>query len=170
MSLFKLFLAKSFLLIIFFVLACAHAEEHFDLSNTKAAGTLVIDCVEGEPAMLGVMQYQQNKLVFSPPGGWLNRGEHPKQGAVRETKEETGYSVVAEKILGSPPMMFNVYIFVLAKVDQSKPVSSNIQEVVSVKWANPSDIPIEDWRFPNQRQWIIDLFTTHAPADCSSNK
>ena len=162
----KLILFRYLLLMLLITYSYVHADEQFDISHTKAAGTLVIDCRDGNPAMLGVMQYQQSHLVFSPPGGWLNGGEHPKQGAVRETKEETGYTVIAEKLLGSPPMMFNVYMLVLASVDKSKPVSSNTQEVVSVKWVNPSDIPIEDWRFPNQRQWIIDLFATYAPEDC----
>lgn len=162
----SLFLARVFFLSVLITFACAQADDHFDLSNVRAAGTLVIDCRDDKPAMLGVMQYQQDHLVFSPPGGWINAGEHPKQGAVRETREETGYTVIAEKILGHPPMMFNLYVLVLASVDKSKRVSSNIHEVVDIKWAHPADIPIEDWRFPNQKQWIIDLFTTHAPKDC----
>lgn len=38
--------------------------------------------------------------TWSVPGGWLEMGEDPCDGAVREVKEETGLDVIADRQLG----------------------------------------------------------------------
>jgi len=51
------------------------------------------------------------------PGGWAEIGDSPSQAAVREVKEESGYEVVAKKLVavydrdrhGHPPIPFHAY-------------------------------------------------------------
>lgn len=43
--------------------------------------------------------YHRAGVRWAPPGGWLNRGESPRQAAVRETFEETGLRVTAGRLL-----------------------------------------------------------------------
>jgi ADP-ribose pyrophosphatase YjhB (NUDIX family) len=54
---------------------------------------------------------------WSVPGGWADVGESPSETAVRETLEESGYSVRPVRILaaydrdrhGHPPMAYHIY-------------------------------------------------------------
>jgi ADP-ribose pyrophosphatase YjhB (NUDIX family) len=54
---------------------------------------------------------------WSVPGGWADVGESPSEGAVRETLEESGYSVKPVRLLAAydrdrhdhPPMAYHVY-------------------------------------------------------------
>lgn len=59
------------------------------------------------------------------PGGWADVGDSPGVAAVREVKEESGYDVVARKVLavydrdrhGHPPIPFHAYkIFFLCEL------------------------------------------------------
>ena len=43
--------------------------------------------------------YHRGGVRWAPPGGWLDRGESPRQAAVREAFEETGLHVVAGHLL-----------------------------------------------------------------------
>jgi ADP-ribose pyrophosphatase YjhB (NUDIX family) len=55
--------------------------------------------------------------LWTLPGGWADIGDSPSVAAVRETKEESGYSVTARKLAavfdrdlhGHPPAPFHVY-------------------------------------------------------------
>ena len=43
--------------------------------------------------------YHRGGVRWAAPGGWLARGENPRQAAVRETFEETGLRIVAGRLL-----------------------------------------------------------------------
>ena len=43
--------------------------------------------------------YHRGGVRWSPPGGWLTRGENPRQAAVREAFEETGLRVMAGRLI-----------------------------------------------------------------------
>jgi len=57
--------------------------------------------------------------TWTLPGGWADVGDSPSVSAVRETKEESGYDVIARKLAavydrdherhGHPPMAYHVY-------------------------------------------------------------
>ena len=40
------------------------------------------------------------------PGGGIDPGEHPEQAAVREVREETGYDVAVDELLGIDSVVF----------------------------------------------------------------
>lgn len=68
-----------------------------------------------------VKQYRHGaeEYTFEIPGGCVEPGEDPHQGAVRELREETGYSVTESIPLGvvrpNPALMSNFCYFYLAR-------------------------------------------------------
>lgn len=47
-----------------------------------------------------LLVFQSNRQEWTLPHGKLKRGESPLEAAIRETEEETGYRVRAEKLAG----------------------------------------------------------------------
>ena len=73
------------------------------------------------------------------PGGWADVGDSPSVAAVREVKEESGYSVIAKKLAavydrdlhGHPPMPYHVYkLFFLCELVSGMPQVSIETEAV----------------------------------------
>jgi len=62
---------------------------------------------------------ERSEGAWALPGGWADVGDSPSVAAVRETREESGYDVVARKLAalydrdhqrhGHPPMAYHVY-------------------------------------------------------------
>lgn len=89
-----------------------------------------------------------------PPGGQIEKGESPKEAAVREAVEETGYRVT---LVDSPPLVVD-YPFVWAsKVvacrtvffqavvqGDPRPVSGREKVVEGFEWVEPS-ILLPEW-------------------------
>ena len=144
----------------------ASVHEGATVDSVIAAGALIVDCHNEKPAMLGVLHDENELIVFSPPAGRSNVNESAMETAVRETAEETGYSVIADRVLGRAPMGNPNFSMVLAKMDRTRQASPHFQEVVGLLWTNPADIPARSWRFPNQREWIVELFEENAPSQC----
>ena len=137
-------------------------------SGPNAAGAIVIDCrVESQgPVMLWVMHEEDDLIVFSPPGGRSVNGESASQTAIRETLEETGYTIEEKKFLGSLPNGNPNFNLILAKlVHPEQAFLPFFNETVGLLWASPVRIPEKSWRFSDDRVWITDLFETHV-RDC----
>ncbi len=62
---------------------------------------------------------ERSEGAWALPGGWADVGDSPSVAAVRETREESGYDVVARKLAavydrdhqrhGHPPMAYHLY-------------------------------------------------------------
>jgi ADP-ribose pyrophosphatase YjhB (NUDIX family) len=65
----------------------------------------VATIVEDDGRFLMVEEYQDNRLVLNQPAGHLEAGETLIEAALRETLEETGWTVAVESVVG-------LYLFV----------------------------------------------------------
>ncbi|UTW44507.1 NUDIX domain-containing protein [bacterium SCSIO 12696] len=137
-----------------------------EVNFVRATGALILGCNNKKPAMLGVLHDEDGSFVFSPPAGKSKEGESERATAIRETEEETGYTIIPLKSLGNSPKGNTNFSLVLAEVDKNKAADPHYHEVVGLLWANPKDIPSSGWRFPEQKEWIVELFEENAPRKC----
>ena len=86
--------------------------------------------------------------AWSLPGGWADVGESLSEGAVREVREESGYEVVIDRLLGlyererwgHPPLPFFTLKAVLAaRVVGGSPATSS--ETDDVGWFGRDELP-----------------------------
>ncbi|MEK7170926.1 MAG: NUDIX hydrolase, partial [Patescibacteria group bacterium] len=77
--------------------ACSNCNSVVYLNSKPTASTLITD---GNRVLLGKRRIEPAKGRWDVIGGFLNLGEKPEDGAVREAKEETGLSVELGDMLG----------------------------------------------------------------------
>jgi NAD+ diphosphatase len=66
-------------------------------TNSKPTST-VIPIFNNKEVLVGIRAHEPQKGKYDFLGGFLNKGEHPLDGAVREFKEETGVSIKKEDL------------------------------------------------------------------------
>lgn len=103
----------------------------------------VVGVVVGDEILILKRQYRENKSNgWCLPGGKLEPGETPIQGAMRETFEETGITIpepifVAEVISGNKEFMVTVYH---VEMDTKEPVTLSIREHSEYAWVKLADL------------------------------
>jgi len=99
----------------------------------------------GEELLL-VREARTGRWTF--PGGWADVGDTPAAGAVRETLEESGYHVVAEKVLGvldkarrgHPPSVDYTYkVLIGCRLEGGEPRTSH--EIDGVSFFSEGAVP-----------------------------
>ncbi len=124
--------------------------------NSKPTASTVIVNDQGQ-ILLGKRAGEPMKDHWDVIGGFLEPGEDPEAGAIREAKEETGYNVKITSYLGiftdlySEEKIPTLNIAYLAKIiDGTEKPQDDIAEL---KWFDPSKIP-ENTAFQNGRDMI----------------
>lgn len=108
-------------------------------------------------ARRGVEPY---KGYWDIPGGFLEPGEHPEAGAIRELAEETGLEIRLNGLLGMYMDRYGVdgawiiNIYYLAEVVGG--TLSVMDDVAALEWFAPQDIPTE-FAFEHQTQVMQDF-------------
>jgi 8-oxo-dGTP pyrophosphatase MutT (NUDIX family) len=76
------------------------------------------------------------------PGGVLEKGEMPSQGAERELREEVGLAGKSRQLLGTSPSMGREYelFWVEVDVDDVSTLQPNAEEVAEARWVGPEDL------------------------------
>ena len=76
---------------------CSRCQEKIYKNSKPCAGILPI---KSGKVFLAKRAIEPHKGAFDIIGGFLNNGEHPEMGTVRETKEETGLDIRIIELLG----------------------------------------------------------------------
>lgn len=101
---------------------------------------------DAEGRLLMVREEQDGRWTL--PGGWADVGESAGEGAVREVREESGYEVVVDRLLGlyererwgHPPMpFFTLKVVVACRVVGGAAATSH--ETLDVGWFGPGEEP-----------------------------
>lgn len=134
---------------------CHACGKHIWLNSKPTASTLIVDAENR--LLLGKRSVEPSKGKWDVIGGFLNYGEHPEDGAVREAKEETGLDVQVVRLLG---MFMDTYgtdkeatlnMCFLVKV--IKGIEKANDDIAELRWFSVDQIPPEI-AFDNGRRMI----------------
>ena len=130
--------------------------------NSKPCASALV--VRGGRVLLARRAVEPFKGCWDIPGGFLEAGEDPEAGAVRELLEETGLSIVPRELLGmwtdhygdGPDSVFTLNIYYLADSPHGEPRADD--DVDELRWFLPTELPT-DLAFPHSRQ-VLDRWRT----------
>ena len=111
-----------------------------------------------------IKQYRfgTDKIELEIPGGIIEPEESPKDGAIRELKEETGYSVKSVKQIGfvdaNPAIMNNRVFTFLAELSNKGKVEFDPDEEIESEFAAPAKIKqyLREGKITNA--YVVDAF------------
>lgn len=137
---------------------CPGCGEVFYRNSKPCAGALVSN-PQGE-LLLTRRAVEPFKGKWDLPGGYLEDGEHPEAGAIRELKEETGLTI---RITGLGGIYMDTYgaggvstlnIFYEAEVVSGEEGSQG--DVSEIRWFRAEELPLDAFSFENGRQAIVE--------------
>ncbi|MBI4239750.1 NUDIX hydrolase [Candidatus Uhrbacteria bacterium] len=125
----------------FFCSACNFAL----FRNSKPTASILL--IHNGKVLLGKRGHEPQKGVWDVIGGFLNLGEHPEDGAKREAREETGYDIEIESLLG---MFMDTYdyertgdvtlnICYIASISAGEPKPGD--DIAELGWFNSNELP-----------------------------
>jgi 8-oxo-dGTP diphosphatase len=122
--------------------------------NSKPCASAIV--VRDGRALLARRAVDPFKGYWDIPGGFLEAGEEPESGAVRELLEETGLHIETRELLGmwidrygnGPESVFTLNIYYLADAPDGEPHAED--DVAELRWFGPSEIP-GDLAFPHSK-------------------
>ena len=146
------------------VSACTNATCRFVLwANSKPCASIVVANNLGE-ILLTTRAIEPDKGKLDLPGGFLQLGEHPYDGARREAREELQVEIEPEGILGFAMDTYGsdgdstLNIAVLSRIESGIPTPTD--EISNIVWVNPKNIDHSMLAFSNNSQ-IIALYVDH---------
>ncbi len=130
--------------------------------NSKVCGGVLL--VRDGRALLAQRGVEPRRHYWDIPGGFLEPGEHPSEGAIREAREELGVEVQLGPLLG---MFMDTYettdglehtlsVYYLVECFSGEPRPDD--DVEALAWFTPEDVPAE-LAFPHLRR-VIDAWRT----------
>jgi ADP-ribose pyrophosphatase len=108
--------------------------EHVVIEGRNFA-TVICQTIDGKIILVDTYPYPWQVKTKTTVGGLIEEGEKPEKAAIRETEEETGYTVKNITFLGKIRISFlniawNYLYFAIVKKYDSKPIDSN--EIITV--------------------------------------
>lgn len=144
---------------------CPGCGEVFYRNSKPCAGALVTN--EAGQLLLTRRAVEPFKGCWDLPGGYLEDGEHPEAGALREILEETGLVV---RITGFGGLYMDTYgaggvstlnIFYEAEVVSGQATGQG--DVAELGWFEPDALPLDAFSFENGRHAIADWLKRRGP-------
>jgi len=134
-------------------LTCGSCGFAFYQNSKPAAGALVVH--DGK-VLLVKRRVAPARGAWDIPGGFLELGEHPREGAIRELREETGLGIrLFEPIgiyvdkYGDDVWTLNIYYEAGIREGTPRPGS----DAYSLAWFKPDELP-SDLAFPHQHEML----------------
>lgn len=113
----------------------------------------VASLIEQKGKILLVKEKQDHKIVYNQPVGWLEPGEALIAGAVREAKEETGYSTKPVYLLGIYdwiiPKKFHTVRFCFISQVLGPPSQIQDPDIIKASWFSPPELKKIKTQFRN---------------------
>ena len=108
--------------------------------------------------LLGRRAIEPGRGLWEIPGGFLDLGEHPDDGARREAREELGVDVTLTGFLGTyvdrwGPDWVQVNVYLAETDGEPAPADG---EVLVVAWFAPEDLPAEEQMVPGHHRRVRD--------------
>jgi ADP-ribose pyrophosphatase YjhB (NUDIX family) len=126
---------------------CLECDSIFYQNPKNVVGTLPID---GDKVLLCKRAIQPRKGKWTLPAGFMENGESSLEGAIRETDEEAGASVIVSEnslyTLFNLPVINQVYMFF--KVDLENTLFNPGTESLEVQLFSEQEIPWDEIAFP----------------------
>ena len=120
--------------------------------NSKPCVTVLIADAQGR-LLIGVRAKEPDKGKLDLPGGFLQEGEHPHDGAQREIKEELNIELKTFKYIGSyygryfyKGINYHTLCFAFAAKMPDKKVKTS-DEISALKFFKKQEIPIDKIAF-----------------------
>lgn len=141
---------------------CPECEEAFYRNPIPCTGIIL---VRDGKILLTVRGNEPSKGLYDLPGGYVEDGEHPRDAAVREAKEELGVDVKLGSIHG---MYMDSYgqeratlnIYYEGEITDGQPGAYD--DVAAIEWVDINELPtLENISFANVRAALDDVVQKH---------
>ncbi len=128
----------------------------------------VATIVQRNDQYLMVEEFVNGRLVLNQPAGHLEEGESLFEAALRETLEETGWSVELNSVCGiyqyeSAEILFHRIAFAASPLEQL--TTALDPDIHAAHWMSIDEIRQHSLRSPMVEQCILDAGKTQVPLD-----
>jgi len=132
----------------------------------KSSYVIVVGAIVEKDGKILLVQEKQPRAygLWNTPAGWLESGENPIDGAIREVKEETGLEIKINGLLGiyigrsihDPNLTVNKIVFRASLIGGELKIPKD--ELLDIKWFEPSEaLAMKDTQLRKIRKEIEDF-------------
>ncbi len=116
--------------------------------------------IKNNQVLLLKIHYPDGRVIWNGVAGWVEEGETPEQGIIREIKEEIGIEVKEEDLKKGYETKDEIPFttFTTSKW-QGNPICGE-ESIKEVKWFNFKDIPFNQMMKDN-KDWLPKMLSVH---------
>lgn len=116
--------------------------------------TAVCFLIKDSQVLLLRVHYPDGHEIWNGVGGWIEEGETPEQGIIRELKEEIGVDVKEEDLERGYETLWEKTPFTAFTTSkwQNEPKSGE-ESILEVKWFNFDEVPY-DQMMEDNKKWL----------------